>query len=88
MGVADATLVSYVSRIATDLVPFLAATSEDALSLSLETLSAIVGVDEGKWMTTEVANSLALAVLQAWMKNSRGEARHPCDSLTSLTKLI
>jgi importin-9 len=74
MGVTDTTLVSYVSRIATDLVPFLAATSEDALSLSLETLSAILDVDRGKWITTEVANSLVLAALEVWMKNNKGEA--------------
>ncbi len=44
--------------------PFLLHTSEDTLSLVLETLSVIVGVDEGKWMTPELADSLVLAILE------------------------
>lgn len=59
-------------RIAKDLGPFLLVTTEDTLSLVLETLSVVVEVDESKWLTPELANSLVLAVLDVWAKNNKG----------------
>jgi importin-9 len=50
----------------------LLATTEDTLSLVLETLSVVVEVDESKWLTPELANSLVLAVLEVWTKNNKG----------------
>jgi len=47
-------------------------TSDDTLSLVLETLSVVVQVDKGSWITTELANSLTLAVLEVWNKNNKG----------------
>ena len=55
-------------------------TTEDTLSLVLETLSVVVEVDESKWLTPELANSLVLAVLEVWTKNNKGTVwpLHPC----------
>lgn len=50
------------------------ATSEDTLSLVLETLAVVVDVDKGKWMTEDLANSLVVAILEVWTKNNRGES--------------
>ncbi|PBL00281.1 ARM repeat-containing protein [Armillaria gallica] len=70
-GTDDAALTPFMSRIAKDMGPFLLHTSEDTLSLVLETLSVIVGVDGGKWMTPELADSLVLAILEVWAKNNK-----------------
>jgi importin-9 len=50
-------------------------TSDDTLSLVLETLSVVVQVDKGSWITTELANSLVLAVLEVWNNNNKGVTR-------------
>lgn len=47
-------------------------TSEDTLSLVLETLSVVVEVDKSKWMTPDLAHSLVVAVLEVWTKNNKG----------------
>jgi len=47
-------------------------TSEDTLSLVLETLSVVVEVDQGKWLTHDLADSLVVAVLEVWHKNNKG----------------
>ncbi|KIM88892.1 hypothetical protein PILCRDRAFT_244255 [Piloderma croceum F 1598] len=70
-GADDSALTPFVPRIAKDLGPFLLATTEDTLSLVLETLSVVVEVDESKWLTPELANSLVLAVLEVWTKNNK-----------------
>ena len=63
-----------MSRIAQDLGPFLLVTTEDTLSLVLETMSVVLDVDNGHWLTTDLANSLVLAVLQVWAKNNKGNS--------------
>lgn len=63
----------FVPRIAKDLGPFLLVTTEDTLSLVLETLSVVVEVDDSKWMTSELAYSLIVAVLDVWTKNNKGD---------------
>ncbi|KAG5638025.1 hypothetical protein H0H81_002226 [Sphagnurus paluster] len=45
-GGEDATLINFVPRIAKDLGPFLFATSDDTLSLVLETLSVVLEVEK------------------------------------------
>jgi hypothetical protein len=72
-GADDAALAPFVPRIAKDLGPFLLVTTEDTLSLVLETLSVVIEVDGSKWLTPELANSLVLAVLEVWTKNNKGE---------------
>jgi hypothetical protein len=54
------------------LGPFLLLTSEDTLSLVLETLSVVVEI-EGDWMTPDLANDLVGAILDVSMKNVKGE---------------
>lgn len=61
-----------MSRIAQDLGPFLLVTTEDTLSLVLETMSVVLDVAQGRWLTADLANSIVLAVLEVWAKNSKG----------------
>jgi hypothetical protein len=74
LGGDESALIAFVPRIAKDLGPFMFMTSDDTLSLVLETLSVIAQVDKGSWMTTELADSLVLAVLDVWNKNNKGAA--------------
>ncbi|EDR15931.1 uncharacterized protein LACBIDRAFT_242896 [Laccaria bicolor S238N-H82] len=67
----DSVLVPFAPRIAKDLGPFMLLTSEDTLSLVLETLSVVVEVDQGKWLTHDLADSLVVAVLEVWHKNNK-----------------
>ena len=72
-GADDGALVSFVPRIAKDLAPFLLVTTEDTLSLVLETLAVVVKVDDSKWMTSDLAHSLVVTVLDVWAKNNKGD---------------
>ncbi|KAK7063933.1 ARM repeat-containing protein [Favolaschia claudopus] len=65
------TLAPFAPRIAKDLGPFLLVTSEETLSLVLETLSVVVGVDKGSWISPDIADSLVLATLEVWTKNNK-----------------
>ncbi|TFK26759.1 ARM repeat-containing protein [Coprinopsis marcescibilis] len=67
----DSVLVPYAPRIAKDLGPFLGVTSEDTLSLVLETLSVVLEIDSGKWLTPELASALVVVSLEVWHKNNR-----------------
>ncbi|KAF5352862.1 hypothetical protein D9756_006082 [Leucocoprinus leucothites] len=70
-GGEDGALVPFAPRIAKDLGPFLPAATEDTLGLVLETLSVVVEVDKGTWITPELASSLIHAILDVWHKNNR-----------------
>ncbi|KAJ8590544.1 ARM repeat-containing protein [Rhizopogon salebrosus TDB-379] len=70
-GAEESAITPFVSRIAQDLGPFLLVTTEDTLSLVLETMSVVLDVDKGQWLTTDLANSLVLAVLEVWAKNNK-----------------
>ncbi|KAK7040193.1 hypothetical protein VNI00_009999 [Paramarasmius palmivorus] len=76
VGSDDSALTPFIPRIAKDLGPFLLATSEDTLSLVLETLSVVLEVDEGKWLTADLATSLVMATLEVWTKNNKGKSSH------------
>ncbi|KAF7307222.1 ARM repeat-containing protein [Mycena indigotica] len=65
------TLSPFAPRIAKDLGPFLLATSDDTLSLVLETLSVIITVDKGRWLTEDLASSLVSAILEVWTSNNK-----------------
>ncbi|CDO77258.1 hypothetical protein BN946_scf184753.g8 [Trametes cinnabarina] len=70
-NIDDAVAVPLAPRIAKDIGPFLPVTSEDTLTLVLETLAAVLQIDEGKWITEDLARSLVVAVLDVWMKNNK-----------------
>ena len=70
-------LTSIVPRIVRDLGPFLLQTTEDTLSLVLETLSVVLAVDKAEWLTTDLTRDLTLALLDIWSKNHKGE-NHNC----------
>lgn len=71
-GGEESILVPYAPRIAKDLGPFLGVTSEDTLTLVLETLSVLLEIDDGKWLTPDLASALVIASLEVWHKNNRG----------------
>jgi len=71
-GADDSAVKPFTARIVQDLGPFLLATTEDTLSLVLETVSVLLDVDEGSWLSLELAQSLVLAVLEVWAKNNKG----------------
>ncbi|KAH9973321.1 ARM repeat-containing protein [Lactifluus volemus] len=58
-----------IPRIIRDLGPFLLETSEDTLSLVLETVSVLSGVANGSWFTRDLAEALTAALLDVWPKN-------------------
>lgn len=74
-------MTSFASRIAQDLGPLLLVASEDTLSLILETLSVVLEVDQGKWLSSELADSLVGALLDVWGKNNKGEYTVFCGTL-------
>jgi len=80
-GGEDSALTSFASRIAQDLGPLLLVASEDTLSLILETLSVVLEVDQGKWLSPELADSLVSALLDVWGKNNKGEYQVFCVML-------
>ncbi|KAI0275362.1 ARM repeat-containing protein [Gloeopeniophorella convolvens] len=63
--------LAIVPRIARDLGPFLLETTEDTLTLVLETLSALSDVGSGTWLTPDLADALTVALLDVWPKNIR-----------------
>jgi hypothetical protein len=69
--ISDAEL-AIVPRIIRDLGPFLVETTEDTLSLVLETVSVLSGVGRGSWFTLDLAVALTSALLDVWPKNMKG----------------
>ena len=69
--ISDAEL-AIVPRIIRDLGPFLTETTEDTLSLVLETISVMSGVGDGSWYTLDLAVALTAALLNVWPKNMKG----------------
>ncbi|KAI0082121.1 ARM repeat-containing protein [Panus rudis PR-1116 ss-1] len=58
-------------RIARDLLPFMVQTSENILSLVLETVSFLVVIRTESWLTPEIASSLIEGVLNVWSKYNK-----------------
>ena len=60
----------------------------------LETLSVVLGVNFGQWLTSELASALAVACLEVWHKNNKGanikyaSRRQRTDALFFLFSLI
>ncbi|KIJ34652.1 hypothetical protein M422DRAFT_76407 [Sphaerobolus stellatus SS14] len=63
------TVVPLAPRMIKDLGPFLAATTEDTLTLVLEAINVIIEIDDGNWLTPELGQALSQAVLQVWTRN-------------------
>ncbi|KAH0591342.1 hypothetical protein H2248_001421 [Termitomyces sp. 'cryptogamus'] len=75
-GDAEFSLAILAPRVTKGLGPFLYITSEDTLSLVLETLSVVLEVEKAKWLTVEMADSLVLALLEVWYKNNKDPIFH------------
>lgn len=71
-------MLPFALRVAKDLGPFLLQATDDTLTLVLETISYIVDLGKGSWITAELAEQLVTAMLEVWVKNNRG--MHPRDS--------
>lgn len=71
-GGEESAIEPFVVRIAKDLGPFLMMTSEDTLTLVLETLSVILQVAKGSWVTPDLADSIVIAMIEVWSKNNKG----------------
>jgi hypothetical protein len=71
-GGEDSALAPFAPRIAQDLAPLLPIASEDTLSLVLETLSVVLEVDHGSWLTPELTETLVASALEVWNKNNKG----------------
>ncbi|KAH9486456.1 Importin-9 [Psilocybe cubensis] len=67
----DSAFIVFAPRIARDLGPFLLIASEDTLSLILETLSVVIEIDQGKWLTPDLTEYLISASLEVWSKNTK-----------------
>ncbi|KAG9127318.1 hypothetical protein FRC07_014851 [Ceratobasidium sp. 392] len=65
----DESVVGIAPQIVGDLAPFLLGTVEETLSLVLETLTVLLKVEKGRWLTPELAASLTSALLDVWQKN-------------------
>ncbi len=59
-------------RMAKDLGPFLLLTSEDTLTLVLETLASVARIGDGTWLTAGLVRDLVTAMLQVWAENNKG----------------
>lgn len=68
----NAALVPVAPRIAEDLYPFLAMTTDDTLTLVLETIASVLSIEDGSWLTPALASSLVSAVLAIWQQNAKG----------------
>ena len=71
-GMPESVVLPVAPRIVKDIGPLLLLTSEDTLTLLLETFSAIIEVDGGKWITPDLAETLTSAMLQVWTQNNKG----------------
>lgn len=67
----NAALVPVAPRIAEDLYPFLAMTTDDTLTLVLETIASVLSIEDGSWLTPALASSLVSAVLAIWQQNAK-----------------
>ncbi|KAG8810837.1 hypothetical protein FRC17_002742, partial [Serendipita sp. 399] len=56
-------------RIIAALAPFMETVTEDSLALVLEALSTVTQVDNGKWLTPELATSIVGVLLKTYARN-------------------
>jgi importin-9 len=72
-GLDGAALAPIAPRMAKDLGPFLLETTDDTLMLVMETLSSVIGIEKGTWLSTDLASDLMFALLDVWKKNIKGK---------------
>ncbi|KAH7338870.1 ARM repeat-containing protein [Rhizoctonia solani] len=60
-------------RILQDLAPLLLVTVEETLALVMETLSVLLKVEDGRWLTADHAGSLTTALLDVWRRNVKDQ---------------
>jgi hypothetical protein len=67
------TLGRFSQRILSDLVPFLAQASENALALVMETIRAVIGVD-ASILDAEATSQLVNVIFQVWQAHPEGSS--------------
>lgn len=70
-------------RMAKDIGPFLLLTSEDTLTLVLETLASVARIGDGTWLTAGLVQDLVTAMLQVWANSNRGSCFYGSQSIRS-----
>ena len=68
----DATLAPHTQRICTCIVGFMQICTAATLSMVLDTLARLLAVQQGKWLTPELAQALLPSTLDVWQKSAAG----------------
>ena len=68
----DKPIAPLAPRIVAALAPFMSSVTEDSLALVLEALSTVTQVDEGKWLTPDLATTLVGMLLATYQRNVNG----------------
>jgi len=70
---SDKSIAPLAPRIVAALAPFMSSVTEDALALVLEALSTVTQVDDGSWLTPELATTIVQMLLSTYERNVNGE---------------
>ncbi|PVG01815.1 ARM repeat-containing protein [Serendipita vermifera] len=65
----DTTIAPLAPRIVGILAPFMSTVTEDSLALVLEALSTVTQVDDGKWLTPDLATTIVNMLLTTYQRN-------------------
>lgn len=68
----DRPIAPLAPRIVAALAPFMSSVTEDSLALVLEALSTVSQVDEGKWLTPDLATTIVSMLLATYQRNVNG----------------
>ncbi|CAE7208239.1 unnamed protein product [Rhizoctonia solani] len=71
--ISEEAMTGVAPRILQDLAPLLLITAEETLALVMETLSVLLKIGGGKWLTADHAGSLTTALLDVWRKNVKDQ---------------
>jgi importin-9 len=70
---SDKPIAPLAPRIVAALAPFMSSVTEDSLVLVLEALSTVTQVDDGAWLTPELATTIVQMLLATYERNVNGE---------------
>ncbi|KAJ3527044.1 hypothetical protein NM688_g8180 [Phlebia brevispora] len=73
----ETTIAPHAQRICKCIVGFMQICTADTLSMVLETLSRLLSIQQGRWLTPELAQALLPTTLDVWQKSAAGEIHRP-----------
>jgi importin-9 len=73
----DKPIAPLAPRLVAALAPFMSSVTEDTLALVLEALSTVTQVDEGKWVTPDLATTIVGMLLATYQRNVNGAFNSP-----------